>query len=218
MPSTCGTIATSPTLLGIPGYLWAQRYIGLEDKNRFTALYGVRSQDDLPTILQRAGPHLHPIARREFAEWQSLHGMSGRMGNVYEQISGTPLRDPLLLSDRPLSIVTADIDPAHEAEWDHWYTESHIPNLLKVPGYVMAGRFRVFDHPALKGFNTGPKYLALYECESEDAISSLRSSESMHPKARAELQRWQSFGMPDVHNFGWGFYKLISKHFRWMEG
>ncbi len=82
----------------------------------------------------------------------------------------------------------------------------------------MAGRFRVLDHPALAGFNTGPKYLALYECESEEVLPSLRGGDQMHPEARAELQRWQEFGMPHVSNFGWGFYKLISKHFKWAEG
>ena len=207
-----------PNLLRIPGYLWAQRYLGLDEENRFTALYGVRSPDDLPTILQRDGPHADPIAVNEYAGWQKLQGLSRRMANVYEQISGSPLRDPLLLFDRPLSIVTADVDPEQEAEWDRWYTESHVPNLLKVPGYVMAGRFRVLDHPALAGFNTGPKYLALYELENEEAIVSLRHGENQHPEARAELERWQTTGLPHASNFGWGFHRLISKHFKWPEG
>ena len=207
-----------PNLLRINGYLWAQRYLGLDEVGRFTALYGVRGPDDLPSLLQWDGPHLHPIAAKEFEGWEGLRGLSHRMGNVYEQISGSPLREPLLLSDRPLSIVTADVDRAHETEWDRWYTESHVPNLLKVPGYVMAGRFRVLDHPALSSFNTGPKYLALYECESEEVLPSLRPGEQMHPEAQAELQRWQSIGMPHVDNFGWGFYKLISKHFKWPAG
>ncbi len=207
-----------PNLLRIPGYLWAQRYVGLDDDNRFTALYGVRSQDDLPVLLQRDGPDLHPVAAKEFAVWQGLQGLSDRLSNVYEQISGAPLREPLLLSDRPLSIVTADVDPAHEAQWDRWYTESHVPNLLKVPGYVMAGRFRALDHPALARVNTGPKYLALYECEGEEVLPSLRRGEKQHPEARAELERWQTTGLPHVSNFGWGFHRLISKHFKWMAG
>ena len=65
-----------PNLLRIPAYLWAQRYICIEDNNRFSALYGVRSVDDLPTILQREGPHMHPIAAKEFAAWVNLMGIS----------------------------------------------------------------------------------------------------------------------------------------------
>ena len=165
-----------PNLLRIPGYLWAQRYHGLDDTNRFTALYGVRSLDDLPNLLEWEGPNLHPIAAKEFSGWQELLGLTQRVGNVYEQISGSPLGNPLLLSDRPLSIVTADVDAAHDADWNRWYTESHVPNLLKIPGYALAGRFRVVDHPALAEFNTGPKYLALYECESEDLALPIRAN------------------------------------------
>ena len=207
-----------PNLLRIPGYLWAQRYLGLDEPNRFTALYGVRSEEDLPALLQREGPHLHPIAANEYVGWQQLQGLTERVGNLYEQISGSTLREPLLLSDRPLSIVVADVEAEQESEWDRWYTESHVPNLLNVPGYVTAGRFRVLDHPALTKFNTGPKYLALYECQSEEILPSLRSGNEMHREARAELQRWQETGMAHASNFGWGFHRLISKHFKWQEG
>ena len=141
-----------PNLLRIPGYLWAQRYLSLDERNRFTALYGIRSPDDLLNLVQWDGTDLDPIAAREYAGWQKLQGLSQRLGNVYEQISVSPLRELLLLSDRPLSIVAADVDPGQEAQWNQWYTESHVPNLLKVPGYVLSGRFRVLDHPALAGW------------------------------------------------------------------
>jgi hypothetical protein len=205
-----------PNMLRVPGYLWAQRYAGLEDGTRFTSLYGVRAREDLPSLFHWDGPAVHPIVKSEYAGFLGLRGMSDRIANVYQQISGAPLRDKLLASDRPLSVVTADVDPAYEEEWDRWYTESHVPNLLRVPGYVMAGRFRALDHPAVNRFNSGPKYLALYECESEEAIRrNLRRGEGMHPEARAELDRWLSYGMPKVRNFRWGFYRLISKHFKW---
>jgi hypothetical protein len=206
-----------PNLLRIPGYLWAQRYMGLDEENRYTALYGIRSQDDLSNLLHWDGPNLHSIAASEFANWQKLKGMTKGVGNVYEQISGSPLRNPLLLSDRPISIVTADVDPEHEEEWDRWYTESHVPNLSRIPGYVIAARFRLLEHPALAAFNTGPKYLALYECESEEILDTLRLTEDMHPEARAELQRWQDYGAVHATNFGWGFHRLISKHFKWRD-
>ena len=104
-----------PNLLRIPGYQWAQRYVDLDGGTRFTALYGIRSADDLPSLLQFGGPELHPIAASEFSVFSTLQGISGHVSNVYEQVSGSPLRDPLLLSDRPLSIVTSDVDPEHEA-------------------------------------------------------------------------------------------------------
>lgn len=206
-----------PNLLRIPGYRWAQRYANLDGSNRFTALYGIGSADDLPSLLQFGGSELHPIAAAEFSVFSTLEGISDPLSNVYEQIAGAPLRDPLLLSDRPLSIVTADADPAREEEWDRWYTESHLPGVLNVPGYAIGGRFRRLDHPALANFNTGPKYLALYECDSEDALPSLVPGERIHPEAAAELERWQAYGALHARNFGWGFYRLISKHFKWTD-
>ena len=206
-----------PNLLRIPGYQWAQRYVNLDGSNRFTALYGIRSADDLPSLLQFGGPDLHPIAASEFSVFSTLHGMSDHVANVYEQVGGAPLRDPLLLSDLPLSIVSADVDPAHEEEWDRWYTDSHLPGVVNVPGYSRGARFRCLDHPALTGFNTGPKYLALYECESEDVLPSLVPGDRIHPEAQAELDRWQAYGALHARNFRWGFYRLISKHFKWSD-
>ena len=203
-----------PNLLRIPGLTWAQRYINLEksepDATRFTALYGIRDAEDFPSLLDRTGSsEFHPIAASEFGAFSQLDGISGHVANVYEQINGSPLRAPLLESDRPLSIITAGGDPEHETEWDNWYTESHVPNLLKIPGYVMACRFRVLEHPALAGFNSAPKYLAIYEVENEDVLPTLRPGAAMHPAARAELDRWVSYGGIHARDFGWGFYCLI---------
>ena len=203
-----------PNLLRIPGLTWAQRYINLEKSEpgatRFTALYGIRDAEDFPSLLDRTGSsEFHPIAASEFAAFSQLDGMSGHVANVYEQINGSPLRAPLLESDRTLSIITVGGDPEHETEWDNWYTESHVPNLLKIPGYVMACRFRVLEHPALAGFNSAPKYLAIYEVENEDVLPTLRPGAAMHPAARAELDRWVSYGGIHARDFGWGFYCLI---------
>ncbi len=206
-----------PNLLRIPGYLWAQRYVNLDGSRRFTALYGIRSADDLPSMLQFGGPDLHPIASSEFSAFSTLEGMSDHVANVYEQVSGAPLRDTLLLSDLPLSIVSADVDPAHEVEWDRWYTDSHLPGVLNVPGYAHGARFRSLDHPALASFNTGPRYLAIYECDSEEILPTLVPGDRIHPEAQAELDRWQAYGAVHARNFGWGFYRLISKHFKWTD-
>ena len=38
-----------------------------------------------------------------------------------------------------LLIVTADVDPAVEAEWNRWYDTVHLPDALRCPG-VRSGR------------------------------------------------------------------------------
>jgi len=56
-----------------------------------------------------------------------------------------------------LVIVRIDVAMEKEEEFNRWYDEEHIPNLLGVPGVLWAKR----------GINTGegPKFIAAYEHE-----------------------------------------------------
>jgi hypothetical protein len=63
-----------------------------------------------------------------------------------------------------LLMVWTDIDAEHEAEFNRWYDEEHLPRLLQVPGFLSAGRYC-----AVKG---GPKYLAIYELEDHNVLRS----------------------------------------------
>lgn len=58
-----------------------------------------------------------------------------------------------------LHIVRVDIDPAHEAAFNRWYDQVHIPALLACPGWLSARRF-----VSLEG---GPRYAAVYEVEGD---------------------------------------------------
>ena len=78
-----------PNLLQIPGYLWAQRYRGMEEPNQFVALYGIRGKEDLSNLLEWDGPNLHEIARKEFAGWNQLHGSSWMSYRLYYEHSGS---------------------------------------------------------------------------------------------------------------------------------
>ncbi|MGH7932494.1 MAG: hypothetical protein ACREQN_04930 [Candidatus Binataceae bacterium] len=61
-----------------------------------------------------------------------------------------------------LFMLWTDVDPEYEAEFNRWYNDEHIQHLLKVPGFLSAGRYA-----ALKG---APKYLAMYELENSDVL------------------------------------------------
>lgn len=56
--------------------------------------------------------------------------------------------------------------PGREAEFNRWYDEQHVPDLLAVPGFLSAQRFHLTD--AAGEGNPGWSYLALYEIESDD--------------------------------------------------
>jgi len=53
-------------------------------------------------------------------------------------------------------------DERYEEEFNAWYNTEHLPQLLTMPGFLDAARYQ-----ATKG---GPRYLAVYELESVEAI------------------------------------------------
>ena len=63
-----------------------------------------------------------------------------------------------------LLMAWTDVDAEREAEFNRWYNEEHINNLLGVPGFLSAGRY-----VALQG---GPKYLSMYELEEPNVLRS----------------------------------------------
>ena len=61
-----------------------------------------------------------------------------------------------------LLVVYTDVDPEHVAEFNAWYDQEHVPERMSAPGFLDAARYE-----ALRG---GPRYLAVYELESIDAL------------------------------------------------
>ena len=53
--------------------------------------------------------------------------------------------------------------PNREKEFNDWYDKTHIPDILKIPGFIHATRYET-DKPA----EGQVKYFALYEIETED--------------------------------------------------
>ena len=53
-----------------------------------------------------------------------------------------------------------------EAEFERWYAERHIPDLLAVPGFVSGQLFQLSD--ATGQNNPGWTWLAVYELETDD--------------------------------------------------
>ena len=40
-----------------------------------------------------------------------------------------------------INILATNCDPTREDEYNHWYDQIHIPDILKTPGFVRARRF-----------------------------------------------------------------------------
>lgn len=60
------------------------------------------------------------------------------------------------------------VNPERDGDLNEWYDGTHIPELLAVPGFRSARRYR------LVGDDGAPEYLAVYEIEADDLAAPLR--------------------------------------------
>jgi Domain of unknown function (DUF4286) len=73
-------------------------------------------------------------------------------------------------------VVLTNPTSGKEAEYNEWYNTQHIPDVLNVPGFVAAQRFRLADEQMS---DQNPlRYLALYEIETDDLAGALKDLKS----------------------------------------
>ena len=67
-------------------------------------------------------------------------------------------------------VETSPLDAEHDDAYNDWYANHHLPEVLAVPGFVGARRFKV--HQTAGGGATtsaaGHRYLSIYEIEADD--------------------------------------------------
>lgn len=71
-----------------------------------------------------------------------------------------------VMADEPQAVlvVTIEVAPEHEADFNLWYDTKHVPERLAMPGFVSARRYASTDRPG--------RYLAVYELSTPDAALS----------------------------------------------
>lgn len=75
---------------------------------------------------------------------------------------------------RMILVALTDAVEGHEDEFNRWYTEVHLHEVMAIPGYVSAQRFRrtsphAGDEPVEQGqYRAPPRYLALYELQTDN--------------------------------------------------
>ena len=63
-------------------------------------------------------------------------------------------------------VVTMEVDPADEAEFNRWYNEQHLPERMAIPGYISARRFK------LEEGDGALQYLCIWELEDGSPLQS----------------------------------------------
>jgi hypothetical protein len=166
----------------VPGFRVCARWIGTENPKYAVATYDLDSLDVLSSPAYRAIAHenLSPWSKRMTAICDRLIRFEGELISPGDQ--EPPGRAGGLLLN------AMNVVPAHEAEFNGWYDNEHIPALSSVPGVLAARRFRAR--------NGSPRYLALYHLAAPEVQASpewkgaadSKWTEKMRPHFRDRLR------------------------------
>ena len=138
----------------VPGFLSCQRWIGDADRKISVATYDLAHVGILqsPAYLAIGGANLSPWSKRVTSRVERLMRFEG------EQILPGDLLPPADAGGFLLNAM--NVVPEHEAEFNEWYDQEHIPALAAVPGVLCARRFRATS--------ANRRYVALYHLVSPE--------------------------------------------------
>ena len=142
----------------VPGFGTCERWISVANPMHAVATYELDSLDTLQSPAYKA------IAYENLSVW------SKRVTSICTRIlrfdgSQTLPGDAVAPAGTGGLLVNAmNVDPAHEAEFNDWYDNEHIPALSAVPGTIAARRYK-----DLKGTH---RYIALYHLDSPEVTTS----------------------------------------------
>jgi hypothetical protein len=69
-----------------------------------------------------------------------------------------------MADERLFFVIAVDIDPEVEDEFNEWYDNVHLPEVVACPGFVSGRRLEAASP------HQSPRYAAVYECESKDVM------------------------------------------------
>ncbi|HVB79538.1 MAG TPA: hypothetical protein VNE82_06240 [Candidatus Binataceae bacterium] len=92
-------------------------------------------------------------------------------------------------------VLTNPTTAAQEAEYNEWYNKIHIPDVLNVPGFVAAQRFKLAE-TQFADAKPAHRYLALYELETDDLKGSF--NELQKRVGTAEMFMSDAINMNDL--------------------
>lgn len=120
------------------------------------------------------------------------------------------------MAKKGLLVVSCNIDPSKEKEFNEFYNGQHLDIALKIPGYLTGQRFKIFEDADLASavpgvppdtFFTGKrcKYIAVYDVDCEDAVAGVKTS----PEAATSVKEFFDW-VPYLKDVSVTFYEAIS--------
>jgi hypothetical protein len=177
-----------PALLAVPGYRGARRYVAVDGGPKYMAFWEIDSIDAFHSeARQRAintpwSDRLRPYRRSQLAVYEQVNPPEGVM-------RGPAWGEP----EAGLMVIRIDVGPRHEADFNTWYDQEHLPALAAVPGVIAARRFRAIEGE--------PKYMAVYSLVSPEVQASAPWKQAIDTPWSARvrqtfLTRWRTVYRP----------------------
>ena len=147
-----------PERLAVPGFLNAERWIGINNPKDSVALYDLDNVGVLhsPPYLAVAGDNGSPWTRRVTGRTRMLIRLEG------EQVLPGDALAPA--GAAALLLIAMNVASEHENEFNEWYNVEHLPALAGVPGVLTARRYR--------GSGATQRYAAIYHFANPDVPNS----------------------------------------------
>ncbi|MSP31101.1 MAG: hypothetical protein EXR09_11855 [Acetobacteraceae bacterium] len=141
----------------IDGFGVCERWISIANPKIGAATYDLDSADLLtsPAYQAIAGDNLSPWSKRLGKRYKRLQRSDGDQTNPGNALAPAGAGG--------LLINAMNVAPEHEADFNAWYDQEHLPALSKVPGTILARRFksRAGSH----------KFLALYHLTTPEVVT-----------------------------------------------
>jgi hypothetical protein len=147
-----------PERLAVPGFINAQRWIGTSNPKHSVALYDLNEVGVLhsPPYLAVGGDNGTPWTKRVTGNVKMLMRMEAEQLRPGDAVAPDGAAAILLIS--------MNVAPEHEAEFNDWYNQEHLDALASVPGVLRARRYR--------GKGATQRYAAIYHFADPDVINS----------------------------------------------
>jgi hypothetical protein len=137
-----------PAMLARPGWDRMRRYECIDGQPRFVSIYDLDVRAFVPEHISEA-PYrsgrfeTRGIRNYHARTWREIHAAGNHL-------------------DLPewINIVTVDVEAAHAAKFDRWYSEIHVPEILRCPAWRANRRYECIDGE--------PRFLAIYDLDDPD--------------------------------------------------
>jgi hypothetical protein len=147
-----------PERLRVPGFLNASRWIGIANPKVSVALY------DLDTVGVLHSPPYQAVGGGNGSPWTKR--VTGRTKSII-RLEGEQVRPGDAVAPEgaaAILLISMNVAPEHEHEFNEWYNTEHLDALAGVPGVLRARRYR--------GNGATQRYAAIYHFANPDVPNS----------------------------------------------